>query len=85
MTPELTTRTKPDAEPFLLGAQLLGAAPGDCVVVEDAPAGVAAGIAAGMTVIAVLTTHARAELEGAAAYLTNLTEFPQALAELSRD
>ena len=42
---------KPDA--YLLGAQLLGLAPQECVVVEDAPAGVLSGLAAGCHVIAV--------------------------------
>lgn len=43
---------KPDAEPYLRAAFLLGIAPVDCVVVEDSPTGAAAGIAAGMTVLA---------------------------------
>ncbi len=58
------TRGKPDPEPYLLGAERLGVAPADCVVLEDAPAGIAAGKAAGMTVIALRTTHADAELAG---------------------
>jgi pseudouridine-5'-monophosphatase len=36
-----------------VAAAELGAAPGDCVVVEDAPAGVSAARAAGMAVVAV--------------------------------
>ena len=47
------------------GAALLGFAPQDCVVVEDAPAGVGAGIAAGCRVLAVLGTHAAEELQAA--------------------
>ena len=43
---------KPDAEPYLRAAFLLGIDPVDCVVVEDSPTGAAAGIAAGMTVLA---------------------------------
>jgi mannitol-1-/sugar-/sorbitol-6-phosphatase len=82
VTPELTTRGKPDPAPYLLGAELLGAAPSDCIVVEDAPAGVESGRAAGMTVIAVLTTHTRSELPGAAAYLDRLTNLPAALEQL---
>jgi sugar-phosphatase len=49
-------RGKPDPEGYLLGARRLGVDPSDCVVVEDAPAGIAAGKAAGMSVIAVRTT-----------------------------
>ncbi|MFD7924094.1 HAD-IA family hydrolase [Streptomyces sp. NPDC059740] len=56
------TRGKPDPEPFLLGARHLGADPARCVVFEDAPAGLAAGRAAGMTTVALATTHPRAEL-----------------------
>ncbi len=44
---------KPAPDIFLLAARELGVAPADCVVVEDAPAGVAAARAAGMQVIAV--------------------------------
>jgi HAD superfamily hydrolase (TIGR01509 family) len=47
------TRTKPDPEPYLTAAARLGAAPGDCVVVEDTPTGVASARAAGCRVIAV--------------------------------
>ena len=53
---------KPHPEGYLLGASLLGFEPRDCVVVEDAPAGVEAARAAGMRVLAVLTTHRRDRL-----------------------
>jgi mannitol-1-/sugar-/sorbitol-6-phosphatase len=53
---------KPDPEGYLRGAQLLGRKPQDCVVLEDAPAGIAAGIAAGMRVIGVASTYDRARL-----------------------
>jgi mannitol-1-/sugar-/sorbitol-6-phosphatase len=82
VTPELTTRSKPDPEPYLLGAELLGVAPDRCVVLEDAPAGVAAGRAAGMTVVAVLNTHSRDELVGATACIFDLHELAAALAAL---
>ncbi|MFJ6213626.1 HAD-IA family hydrolase [Streptomyces sp. NPDC092296] len=62
VTADDITRGKPDPEPFLLGATLLGADPARCVAVEDAPAGLAAARAAGMRSIAVTTTHRRAEL-----------------------
>ena len=58
-------RGKPDPEPYIKGAALLGFASQDCVVVEDAPAGVGAGKAAGCRVLAVLGTHATEELRGA--------------------
>ena len=46
---------KPDPEPYLKGASLVGAAPADCMVVENAPLGVRAGKAAGCFVCAVMT------------------------------
>lgn len=48
---------KPDPEPYLRAAAVLGVPAAECVVVEDAPAGVLAGKRAGMTVLAVATTH----------------------------
>jgi sugar-phosphatase len=47
---------KPHPEPYLKGASLLGFLPSDCVVVEDAPAGIRSGKAAGSRVIAFLRT-----------------------------
>jgi sugar-phosphatase len=61
------TRGKPDPQPYLKGAAILGFAPGDCVVVEDAPAGVRAGKAAGMSVIGLRTTVAEGELKATGA------------------
>ena len=48
---------KPDPECYLLAAARLGFPPARCLVVEDAPAGVSAGAAAGMPVLGVLTTY----------------------------
>jgi len=48
---------KPDPAPYLRAAALLDVPAGECVVVEDAPAGVLAARRAGMTVLAVATTH----------------------------
>lgn len=56
------TRGKPDPQPFLLAAQHLGVDPARCLVVEDAPAGLEAGRAAGCATLALATTHTRAEL-----------------------
>lgn len=47
------TRSKPDPEVFTLAADRVGVAPAGCLVVEDAHAGVEAGLAAGMRVLAV--------------------------------
>jgi mannitol-1-/sugar-/sorbitol-6-phosphatase len=58
---------KPDPEPYLRGAAIIGIAPADCVVIEDAPAGIQSGKAAGARVLALRTTAANDELRGAGA------------------
>ncbi|MFJ8992712.1 HAD family hydrolase [Streptomyces sp. NPDC102279] len=57
------TRGKPDPEPYLLAARRLGVDPARCVVFEDAPAGLQSGRAAGMTTVALATTHQAHELD----------------------
>ena len=58
---------KPHPEPYMKGAALLGYASDECIVVEDAPTGVGAGVAAGSQVLGVLGTHTYEELYGAGA------------------
>jgi sugar-phosphatase len=58
---------KPHPDPYLKGAAALGVDAADCVVVEDAPAGIHSGKAAGARVIAVRTTAPEQELRGAGA------------------
>jgi sugar-phosphatase len=65
ITSEMVAQGKPHPEPYLRGAEMLGLPPQDCLVIEDAPAGVAAGKAAGCQVMAVLTTHAPETLTAA--------------------
>jgi sugar-phosphatase len=60
---DMVKRGKPDPEPYRRGAELLRLAPADCVVVEDAPSGVGAGLAAGSRVLGVTTTHPADELD----------------------
>lgn len=62
VTSEDVDRGKPAPDAYLLAAARLGANPTECVVIEDAPAGIAAGHAAGARVVAVTTTHAAGEL-----------------------
>jgi beta-phosphoglucomutase family hydrolase len=50
-------RGKPDPQVFLLAAEWLGAAPARCVVVEDAPAGIAGAHRGGMRAIGVRSSH----------------------------
>jgi mannitol-1-/sugar-/sorbitol-6-phosphatase len=59
---DMVERGKPDPEPYRRGAELIHARPSDCIVVEDAPSGVSAGVAAGCRVLGVLGTHEEAEL-----------------------
>jgi HAD superfamily hydrolase (TIGR01509 family) len=56
---------KPAPDIFLRAAQLLGVDPGTCWVIEDSKPGVAAGLAAGMRVIAITNTHPAEELGSA--------------------
>jgi sugar-phosphatase len=56
---------KPDPEGYLRAAAALGVDPARAVVFEDAPAGIAAGRAAGATVVGITTTHRPDELHGA--------------------
>jgi len=58
-----TPRGKPFPEPFLEAAARLGADPRRCVVVEDAPAGLEAGRAAGCLTIGVVGTHTADQLD----------------------
>lgn len=59
------TASKPSPDGYLKGAEALGVKPTDCIVIEDAPSGVAAAKAAGMRCVAVTTTHSAEELKGA--------------------
>jgi sugar-phosphatase len=61
------TNGKPHPEPFLKAAASLGFAAQDCIVLEDAPAGIRAGKAAGARVVAVRTTVPEEELRVAGA------------------
>lgn len=58
-------RGKPDPEGYLTAARRLGVPAADCLVVEDAPAGVTAARAAGMLVVALTTTFPVSELQDA--------------------
>jgi sugar-phosphatase len=74
ITADVTPRGKPHPDPYLAAARALGVSPRDCLVIEDAPAGVEAGRAAGATVWAVTTTHRAADLRAADAVVSGLPE-----------
>lgn len=65
ITADMVSRGKPDPEPYRRGAEVLGFAPADCIVVEDAASGVVAGIAAGCRVLALLSSTPAQELKAA--------------------
>jgi len=56
------TEGKPSPQGFLLAAQRLGVEPGNCIVIEDAVAGVTAAKKAGMRCLAITNTHPRTSL-----------------------
>lgn len=59
---------KPAPDPFLLAAECLGYDASQCVVFEDSPSGIRAGVASGATVIAVCTSHDRSQIENCGAH-----------------
>lgn len=63
VTADDVRRGKPDPEPFVLAATRLGVDPRRCLVVEDAPAGLAAAAAAGCARLAVTSTHQPDQLD----------------------
>jgi sugar-phosphatase len=65
ITADDVVRGKPDPEPYLKGAQRLGFDPRECLVIEDAPAGIQAAHAGGMKVIGIASTFASSELKAA--------------------
>jgi mannitol-1-/sugar-/sorbitol-6-phosphatase len=64
---------KPSPEGYLLAAAALGVDAQHCVVVEDAPAGIAAGLTAGARVVAVATTHTADQVAGADVIIADLS------------
>ncbi len=63
------SKGKPDPEVFLKAAAAIGVPSRRCVVFEDSMSGIEAGLAGGMTVVALTTTNARAALEKTSAAL----------------
>lgn len=77
------TRGKPDPQVFQIAAERLGAQPAECVVVEDAPAGIEAANRAGMASVALTGTATRAELAHALLIVDSLRELtPERLRNL---
>lgn len=64
----------PQPHCYELGASLLGVHPEKCLVLEDSPAGIAAGLQAGCYVVAIASTHKQHELEKANEIVPSLVE-----------
>ncbi|KAM3586882.1 hypothetical protein VKS41_001934 [Umbelopsis sp. WA50703] len=72
VTADRVAHGKPDPEGYIKTGEMLGYSGADCVVVEDAPAGVKAAKKAGMHAIGCLTTHTLEQLRKAGAdYIVN--------------
>jgi sugar-phosphatase len=65
VTAEDVTNGKPHPEPYLKGAERMGVNPAECLVIEDAPAGIQAARAGGMKVVGITSTYAAAKLKEA--------------------
>jgi sugar-phosphatase len=74
VTSDDVTFGKPHPEPYLKGAVQMNMPPADCVVIEDAPAGIEAGKAGGMKVIGVTSTYQRPALHLADAVAAKLSD-----------
>ncbi|GKX51035.1 phosphatase [Budvicia aquatica] len=72
VTAELVARGKPEPDAYLIGAERLGFLPAECIVVEDAPAGIASGLSAGCQVIAVNAPEDTPDLNRVDKVLTTL-------------
>jgi mannitol-1-/sugar-/sorbitol-6-phosphatase len=68
------SRGKPDPEPYLMGARLLKMNPAECLVIEDAPAGIRAAHAGGMKAIGITSTYPASALQEADAVVQKLTQ-----------
>lgn len=73
VTADQVAAGKPAPDPYLLGAERLGLEPADCLVVEDAAAGIASARAAGCAVAGVASA-AHAELDGADVVVAGLND-----------
>src|SRR3981081_177314 len=65
VTAEDVTNGKPHPEPYLKGAERMGVNPAECLVIEDAPAGIQAARAGGMKVVGITSTYAAVKLKEA--------------------
>lgn len=71
VTADDVTKYKPEPEPYLQAAKLCEVNPAGCLVLEDSPAGIAAGVAAGCTVLGITSSHPATALSGAHKLFSN--------------
>jgi sugar-phosphatase len=81
VTAEMVERGKPFADPYLKGAELLGFAPADCLVLEDAASGANSGHAAGCKVVATTFSHSIKSLAAADYLIETLKDLTLTVAE----
>lgn len=74
VTSDDVTQGKPHPEPYLKGAEGLGFAPGECLVIEDAPAGIQSARAGGMKVVGFTSTYRAEFLQQANAVIGKLAQ-----------
>jgi sugar-phosphatase len=74
VTSDDVTNGKPHPEPYLKGAARLGFDPSECVVIEDAPAGIQAARAGGMKVVGIASTYKAGTLQQADVVIAKLAQ-----------
>jgi beta-phosphoglucomutase len=74
ITGDEVPRAKPFPDPYLTAARQIGVAPGNCLVVENAPLGIEAAKSAGMYCVAIETTLGREYLTQADCILPNIRD-----------
>src|SRR5215469_11140508 len=72
VTSDDVTNGKPHPEPYLLGAERIGVVPAECLVIEDAPAGIQSARAGGLQVIGLASTYGVGKLSEADAVVEKL-------------
>lgn len=74
ITADDVVRGKPDPEPYLKGAERLGVKAAECLVIEDAPAGIRSARAAAMKVVGITSTYGADPLSDADVVIGRLAE-----------
>ena len=74
VTADDVTNGKPHPEPYLKGAEWMGVTPAECLVIEDAPAGIESALTGGMKVIGIASTYAATALRQAHATIARLNQ-----------